>query len=83
MPRKKKEEVKIEEFKVPEITEEKKTFGQKAKKAGKIFFGILLILAGIFGVYLFLPEFIKVLEGLIGVFVIIIGLILIALGWLD
>jgi protein-S-isoprenylcysteine O-methyltransferase Ste14 len=81
MPRKKKE--KVEEFKVPEITEEKKTLGQRAKKAGKIILGVLLVLAGIFGIYLFLPEFLKVLEGLIGVIVIIIGLIVIALGWLD
>jgi protein-S-isoprenylcysteine O-methyltransferase Ste14 len=82
MPRKKKE-TKVEEFKVPEITEEKKTFGQRAKKAGKIIFGILLMLAGIFSIYIFREAFIAVLEGLIGVIVVIIGLIVIALGWLD
>lgn len=84
MPRKKKVGApKVEEFKVPEFTEEKKTLGQKAKKAGKIILGVLLILAGIFGIYVFLPEFIKVLEGIIGVLVILIGILVFALGWLD
>ncbi len=82
MPRKKKE-AKVEEFKVPEITEEKKTFGQRAKKAGKIILGVLLVLAGVFGIIWYWPEFLEVLKGVIGVVVIIIGLIVIALGWLD
>jgi len=81
MPRKKKE--KVEEFKVPEITEEKKTFGQRAKKAGKIILGVLLVLAGVFGIIWYWPEFLQVLKGVIGVIVVIIGLIVIALGWLD
>lgn len=82
MPRKKKTG-KVEEFKVPEFAEEKKTLGQRAKKAGKIVLGVLLILAGIFGIIWFLPEFIAVLKGVIGVLVILIGILVFALGWLD
>ncbi len=83
MPRKKKAVKAVEEFKVRELPVEKKTIGQKAKKALKMVFGILLVLAGIFGIYLFLPEFIKVLEGTIGVIVILVGILVFALGWLD
>ena len=72
MPRKKKE-AKVEEFKVPEIAEEKKTFRQKAKKAGKIILGVLLVLAGVFGIIWYWPQFLEVLKGVIGVVVIIIG----------
>lgn len=82
MPRKKKE-TKVEEFKVPEVAEEKKTLGQKAKKAGKIILGVLLVLAGVFGIIWYWPQFLEVVKGIIGTVVIIIGLIVIALGWLD
>ncbi len=85
MPRKKKvkQQKTVEEFKVPEIAEEKKTIGQKAKKAGKIILGILLVLAGIFGIIWYLPEFIAVIKGVIGLVVILIGILVFALGWLD
>lgn len=85
MPRKKRaaKPEAVEEFKVPEITAEKKTLGQKAKKAGKLILGILLVLAGIFGIIWYLPEFIAVLKGIIGVIVVLIGILVFALGWLD
>jgi cell division septal protein FtsQ len=83
MPRKKIAEKAVEEFKVQEMPVEKKSIGQRAKKGFKMVFGILLVLAGLFGIYLFLPEFIKVLEGVIGVAVILVGILVFALGWLD
>jgi hypothetical protein len=85
MPRKKKakQQKAIEEFKVPEIAEEKRTLGQKARKATKMILGVLLILAGIFGIIWFLPEFIAVIKGVIGLVVILIGILVFALGWLD
>jgi Ca2+/Na+ antiporter len=82
MPRKKKEEAKAEEFSAPEVST-KKTLGEKAKKAGKIILGILLILAGIFGIIWYWSEFLEVLKGVIGVIAILIGIIVVALGWLD
>lgn len=85
MPRKKKavKPKAVEEFKVPEILTEKKTAGQKAKKAVKLILGVLLVLAGIFGIIWFLPEFITVIKGVIGVIVVLIGILVFALGWLD
>jgi protein-S-isoprenylcysteine O-methyltransferase Ste14 len=84
MPRKKKVITpEVEEFKVPEIIEEKRTLGQKAKKAGKIILGVLLILVGIFGIMWFLPEFIAIVKGVIGVIIVLIGILVLALGWLD
>ncbi len=52
---------KIEEPKV----EEKVDWGAKLAKAGKIILGILVILAGLFLIWLFLPEFLEVLKGII------------------
>jgi hypothetical protein len=83
MPRKKKSvEAKTEEFKIPEVSA-KKTFGQRMKKAGVIIFGILLVLAGIFEIIWFLPEFIAAFKGTIGTIVILLGILVVALGWLD
>jgi hypothetical protein len=42
-----------------------------------------LILAGIFSIIWFLPEFIAVIKGVIGVIIILIGILVFALGWLD
>jgi len=74
------EEPKIEE---PKAEEEKVDWGAKVVKAGKIILGILIILAGLFLIWLFLPEFLEVLKGVIGVILILVGLLVIALGWLD
>lgn len=85
MPRKKAKKLNqaVEEFKVPEVTEEKRTMAQRAKKAAKIIFGILLVLGGILAILWFLPEFITMLKGIIGVIVILVGILVFALGWLD
>jgi len=37
----------------------------------------------VFLIWTFLPEFLAVLKGLIGVILILVGLLVIALGWLD
>ena len=66
-----------------EQPEEKTPIGKRIGKFAKIFFGILIILGGLFLIWMFLPEFIKVLEGLVGVILILIGLLVAALGWLD
>jgi hypothetical protein len=42
-----------------------------------------MILAGIFEIIWFLPEFIAAFKGTIGTIVIIFGIVVIALGWLD
>ena len=84
MPRKKKKAVEAKEEEKPEpIFEEKKTLAERVKKAAKVIFGILIILGGLFLIWLFLPEFLDVLKGLVGVILILIGLIVVALGWLD
>lgn len=85
MPRKKKAKAaEIRETKAEPIFEpEKPGLAQRAKKAAKIFFGILIVLGGLFLIWLFLPEFLEVLKGLIGVILILVGLIVVALGWLD
>jgi hypothetical protein len=85
MPRKAKKKAVIEEPKIeaPKVEEEKIDWGAKAAKAGKIIFGILVILAGLFLIWLFLPEFLQVLKGIIGIVLILVGLLVIALGWLD
>lgn len=66
----------------PSTTDNANT-GRLAKKAGKIILGIIITLVGIAGVYFFWPSFLVVLKGVIGVIVILIGLIIIALGWTD
>jgi len=86
MPRKAKkkaepvEAVKIEE---PKVEEEKVDWGAKVAKVGKIILGILIMLGGLFLIWTFLPEFLAVLKGLIGVILILVGVLVIALGWLD
>lgn len=62
---------------------DKVDWGASVAKAAKIIIGILIILAGLFLVWLFWPKFIYVLKGIVGVIVIIIGLIVIALGATD
>ncbi|MBD3263104.1 hypothetical protein GF374_01865 [Candidatus Woesearchaeota archaeon] len=55
-------------------------WGAAVAKAAKIIIGILIILAGLFLVWLWWPEFLYVLKGVMGVIVILIGLIVVALG---
>ena len=62
---------------------EKVDWGAIVAKAAKIIIGILIVIAGGFLVWLWWPEFLYVLKGVIGVIVIIIGLIVIALGAID
>ncbi len=86
MARKKKAVQDVKEDKpepILEQPEEKKPIGKSIAKFAKIFCGILIILGGLFLIWMFLPEFIKVLEGLVGVILILIGLLVAALGWLD
>jgi len=85
MPRKAKKKAVIEEPKIeaPKVEEEKVDWCAKLVKAGKIIFGILIMLAGLVLIWLFLEDFLLVLRGLIGVIIILVGLLVIALGWLD
>lgn len=90
MPRKKEEEVKFEEPKVEEKpaepvqpVEEKKDWGAAAKKALKIIIGIIIALAG---VYVCIWRWIHLwpfLQAVAGPFIIMVGLIVILLGWTD
>lgn len=62
---------------------EGKSAGAIAKKVAKIIFGLLIILVGL-GTYLFwFAELVQVFKGLFGIVLIVLGLILIALGWTD
>jgi len=56
---------------------------EKLGKYAKIILGILIILAGLFLIWLFLPEFILLIKGVIGVILILVGILVLALGWLD
>lgn len=62
---------------------EKFDWGAALAKAGKIILGILIILAGLFLIWLWWPEFLFVLKGVIGAIVVAIGLIVVALGAVD
>lgn len=62
---------------------EEKSMGATAMKWAKILLGILVILAGGFLVWTFLPELWFVFKGLIGIVLIIVGLIVVAIGWTD
>lgn len=62
---------------------EKVDWGAAVAKVAKIIIGILIIIAGVFLVWLWWPEFLYVLKGVVGVVVIIIGLIVVALGATD
>lgn len=65
------------------MAEEKTDYGAVAKKWAKIILGILVVLAGGFLVWTFLPEFWAVFKGIIGIVLIIVGLIIVAIGWTD
>ena len=56
---------------------------EKVGKYAKILLGTLIILAGLFLIWLFLPEFIFLIKGVIGVILILVGILVVALGWLD
>ena len=62
---------------------EKTDYGAIAKKWVKIIVGILIILAGGFLAWTFLPELWYVFKALIGVVLIVVGLIVVAIGWTD
>lgn len=83
MPRKKAEVAEVKEEKPEPIFEEKRPLKERVAKAVKIIIGILIILGGGFLIWTFLPEFLEVLKGTVGVILILIGLIVVALGWLD
>ncbi|MEM4714448.1 MAG: hypothetical protein QXQ79_02840 [Candidatus Nanoarchaeia archaeon] len=67
----------IESAAILEMPEEKSGFKEKIKKFFGLTFGVLLVLIGLFLTWLFLPEFIKIIEGLIGVIFILIGILII------
>ena len=65
------------------MAEENENSGVNLRKAGKIILGVIVVLAGLFLVWLWWPEFLKVAKGVIGVGVILIGIIIAALGFTD
>lgn len=52
-------------------------------KALKIIIGILLMIGGGFLIWLWWPEFLYVLKGLVGVIVLLIGLLILVIGALE
>jgi len=62
---------------------EEKSMGSTAMKWAKIILGILIVLAGLFLVWTFLPEFWAMFKGLIGLALIVVGIIVVAIGWTD
>lgn len=65
------------------MAKEDEDFGISAKKVGKIVLGILFMLAGLFLIWLWWPEFTEVLKGVTGIMVILVGAIILALGATD
>ena len=49
---------------------------------GMLIGGIILIIAGIYGIWYFLPFVINVIEGAIGIVALIIGIILAGIGFI-
>jgi len=49
----------------------------------KVFFGLLLVLVGVYGLYNWWEPFLTLLEGSIPAFVILIGLIFLLVGFSD
>ena len=45
--------------------------------------GIVLFLAGLYGIWYFFSDFLLVLKGVVGVAVAIIGLLFLLITWLD
>lgn len=58
-------------------------WGAAIAKAAKVVIGVLIVLAGLFLVWLWWPEFLYVFKGLLGVIVILVGIIVVALGATD
>ena len=48
---------------------------------GSLIVGIVLILLGGYGIYLYIPEVIMVLKGSLGIIVVLIGLFLAVIGF--
>jgi amino acid transporter len=83
MARRKKEQEETDVIMETEKSESSKSLKEKVSKFAKIFFGIIFVLGGLFLIWLFLPEFVVLLKGILGVIVILIGILLIFLGWSD
>ncbi|MEK6973490.1 MAG: hypothetical protein AABW72_05650 [archaeon] len=45
--------------------------------------GVILFLAGLYGIFYFFDDFLLVLKGVIGVSVALIGLLFLLIAWLD
>ena len=45
--------------------------------------GIILFLAGLYGIWYFFNDFLLVLKGIVGVAVALIGLLFLLIAWLD
>jgi hypothetical protein len=67
----------------PGFESDKKGFGDQLKKVLKIFLAVLIIIGGGILTWYYLPEFLLVLKGVIGIAVILIGLIVLAIAWTD
>lgn len=65
------------------MTDEGKSATDVAKKWGKILLGVLVVLAGLFLTWTFWPEFWSMFKGIIGIVLILVGLIIVAIGWTD
>jgi len=58
-------------------------FGATVKKAVKIIVGILVVLVGLGLLWWWWPQFAVVFKGLLGLFLVLVGLIIVAIGWTD
>ncbi len=56
---------------------------EKISKALKVVVGLLLVIAGIYGIIRFWPHVWDLLKGGVGIVVLLIGLIVLAIGFLD
>ncbi|MEK6923453.1 MAG: hypothetical protein AABW84_02065 [Nanoarchaeota archaeon] len=60
-----------------------KSLSKSAVKFGKIFLGIIVILAGLGLIWYWWGNFLSVLKGVAGVVIALIGLVIAAIGWSD
>ena len=65
------------------MVEESGGLGKTVGKAVKIIVGLLVLLVGLGAIWWWWPQFAVVFKGLIGLFLVFVGLIIVAIGWTD
>lgn len=74
---------KKEEEKEEEIEDEDDESGFGLGKIVKVLLGLVLIAAGLYSYKWWWPELLMVIKGCLGVFIALIGLVVVMIGWSD